>query len=250
MDFRVLSAVLGFLCLILVYFAFSGGGGLTETVFVNRTVYPEAGLEVFYLFPGRCVDCDLTIPGQCDFCNSYYDDRVMDLLSNELGVPLQFRVSEYINRPGLLVVTSEKMDVGDAGSRHNMAKMLCDFAKVEESCDFHQGFVDDVRSCSEKYGVVDGLIYHTSSIGCSGCLRTDEVVGELVKLYYNDSLMYDAVTFDRQGEGKNYIAECLPVFDNNAFAPQLVCTKTARDLTGIFTLGEATDFADECIEAG
>ncbi len=236
--------------LLSVYIITGCGGG--KAAVVNNTVYPVEGLRVVYLYPARCAECDLAVPGQCSYCNSYYDLRLMDLLSQEVGVPVEFAVSDIVSKPNVFVVDDGRATLGDARTRWNIANTLCRFAGVEKSCQLFNEELDRVRNCIADYGVDENqLIYHTSSRNCPVCTRTDGIIEDLVDLEYNDTLMYSVYTVDHADPGeRKMITECMQAFDYVDYAPQLLCPASGRDLTGDFTLGRAREFADQCIEAG
>jgi hypothetical protein len=250
LDFRLISAALAVFCLVLAGYVFLSGGGV-RTVYVNNTVYPSENLSVSYLYPLRCVNCDLNKPGQCDYCNSYYDLRVMDMLSQEVGVPVRFYVSDTVERPNVLVAYNGKMALGDGRSRFNIANTLCRFAGVKKSCELYSSEVAKVRTCVAKYGLsVNSLVYHRSSGNCPTCSKTDAIVDELRKLSYDESVKYDVYSVDRSDSAQaGFMSACLQVFDSVDYVPQLVCPGNGRDLTGQFTLAQAQEFADQCIEA-
>ncbi len=250
MDYKVLAGVFGVLCIVLAAYALVGGGGV-KTVVVNSTIYPVAGLNVIYLYPLRCVDCDLTVPGSCDYCTSYYDDRLMDLISQEVGAPVEFFVSDTVNKPSVLVASDGRVTLGDARTRYNIASTLCSFAGVQKSCEFVSSELGRISECISKYGVSDTtLIYHTSSTNCPVCKQTDGYADDLAKLEYNDTLKYSVKVVDHADKTQSKIlTECMSSFDNIDYAPQLLCPANGFDLTGEFTLSQAREFADKCIES-
>jgi hypothetical protein len=248
MDFKLVSGVLGVLCIVLAALAVMGGGGV-KTVYVNNTVYPVSDLSVQYLYPLRCVNCDLNVPGQCDYCNSYYDERTMDLISQDMGVPVKFFISDAILRPGLLVSYKDKVTLGDGRTRFNIASTLCDFAKAKASCDFFNGYLSRSIECVKGFGVAaDTMVYQTASKSCPLCSKTDAVVEGLRGQDYSDGVKYKVFTADRSGLSAGIISNCMQAFDGDNYAPQLICPKTGKDLTGDFTLSQAREFADKCIE--
>ncbi|MFH1055621.1 MAG: hypothetical protein V1744_05970 [Candidatus Altiarchaeota archaeon] len=250
MDFKAVSWGLGVLCVVLAAYALLGGA--TRTVYVNNTVYPKDNLTVYYLYPLRCIDCDLNKQGQCDYCTSYYRSEMMELLSQDLGVPVSFHISDVVSKPNALIVYNEKITLSDGRSRYNIANTLCRFAGVKKSCELFDGELKRVKECVSRYGVdEDTLVYHTNSKDCAVCSKTDEIVGKLIGLEYNDTMKYTAKMFDHSDpQGKKIFSDCLQSFDNTDYVPQLLCTGSGRDLTGEFTLKQATDFADLCIESG
>ncbi|MBU0762268.1 MAG: hypothetical protein KKD39_04530 [Candidatus Altiarchaeota archaeon] len=249
MDNRNLLVGLSVLCVILVALIFSGA--TSTTVYINRTVYPVEGLQVFYLYPLRCVNCDLNKPGQCDFCTSYYDVRLMDLVSQEVGAPVKFVVSDVVQRPNVLVVNDDKMTLGDAKTRYNIANTLCRFAGVEKSCALFNGELARIESCVEGLGVEPGtVVYHTSSGNCPVCRKMDSIVSELKGLEYQDGTYYNVKSADHQNKDDiKIVTDCMNSFDNIDYAPQLLCPINGMDLTGEFTLGQAREFADKCIQS-
>ncbi len=190
-------------------------------------------------------------PGQCDYCTSYYDVRTLGLVSDEVGVPLEFRVSDAVTTPGVFVSYNGKATLGDARTRYNIAGTLCRFAGVNRSCEYFVGQSRRVSECVKGYGVGDkSLVYHTGGGGCVMCEKTDKVVAELEGLSFDDDTPYLVAWADRsKASGAKIITDCFQSYDSASYAPQLLCPASGRDLTGGFTLGQARDFADNCIEA-
>ncbi|MBD3387942.1 MAG: hypothetical protein GF414_03270 [Candidatus Altiarchaeales archaeon] len=249
MDYRFAAGVLGVICLILAGFIVFGGTVHTEVVEFNNTVYPVEDLTVYYLYPLRCVDCDLHVQGECDYCTSYYDIRLMDLISQEVGTPVQFKVSDAVSKPAVMVMYEDKATLGDARTRYNIAHTICLLSGLEKSCQLFESELERVGSCVEGYGLgEDSIVYHTSSGNCPICESTDKVVDELEGLEYDDGVVYDVYTADH-AVNKEILTDCLQAFDRTEYAPQLLCPATGKDLTGDFTLSEAREFADKCIEA-
>ena len=248
MDYRFVSAFLMVCVLALVFYVVSAVPAV-ETVVVDSIVYPVDGLAVTYLYPIRCVDCDLNVAGQCDFCNSYYDIRSMDVLSHDVGVPLSHAVSDVVDKPALFLVSEGKSTLGDARSKVTIANNLCRFAKVQKSCDLFTKELENLGLCVGGYGIGENtLIYHTSSGKCNVCGKTDPIADELAKLDFNDTVKYSVYTVDHNSaDGKQLISECLGAFNNINYAPQLLCPNNGADLTGQFTLSEAREFADVCM---
>jgi hypothetical protein len=248
MDYKVVSGALALVCVALAAFAFLGGGA--GKVCVNSTIYPSDDLRVYYLYPLRCVNCDLNKPGQCDYCNSYYDARVMDMVSQEVGAPVQFFVSDVVSRPNVFIASKEKVTLGDARTRFNIANTLCSFAGIKKSCDLYGSEMGKMKKCMVAAGLSDKtLTYQTKGSGCATCVKTDELVQQLRTLDYNDTTKYSVQVIDRSGDGKKIMSDCLQAFDDDAYAPQLICPANGKDLTGDFTLGQAREFADKCMEA-
>jgi hypothetical protein len=249
MDFKVVSAVLAVLCLVLGALALSGGG--VRTVYVNSSAEAPEDLAVSYLYPLRCVNCDLNKPGECDYCNSYYDERVMDTLGEAVGVPIRFFVSDSVSRPGVLVAYKGKMTLGDGRTKYNLAHTLCQFAGVKVSCDLFQGESVKVKACMDKYGVPSGsVLYQTGGKDCPACQKTTGVVEELRASSYNESSSYVVRTVDRSDASqKRLVSECMQSFDSAEYVPQLLCPASGSDLTGQFTLSQAQQFADRCVES-
>jgi hypothetical protein len=249
MDYKLVSAGLAILSIVLASLILAGG---TERVVeVNNTVYPQEGLRVYYMYPLRCVDCDLNKPGQCDYCTSYYDARLMDLLSQEVGVPVEFHVSDTVHRPSVLVVYDGKITLGDARTRYNIANTLCSFAKIEKSCTLFTGELERVEECVAAYGVEPGtVVYHTSSRQCPVCIGTDKSIKKLEGLEYEEGVGYSVHVVDHADEqALKILSDCFRAFDDVDYVPQLLCPVTGKDLTGEFTLSQASEFADNCIKA-
>jgi hypothetical protein len=245
MDYRVSTGFLAVLCVLFGALLLSG----SQSQSVQESV-DASGLDVFYLYPMRCVECDLHQPGQCDFCTSYYDERVMELIGGEVGVHLRFVFSDVVERPNILVIKDDRMTLGDAKSKHNMANTLCHFGEVQKSCDLFYSEVGKISSCIEGYGIDSGsIIYHTNSERCPSCRATDSVVSELQTLEYIEGIYYPVYRLDRAESGnQNLILECLRFFDNIDYVPQLLCPLNGQSLTGEFGLNEALDFAEDCMQ--
>jgi len=243
MDFRVVSGVLAVLCVVLAVVIVSASAPAVPV--------SSANISVYYLYPLRCVDCDLNKLGQCDYCTSYYDERTLGLVSDEVGVPLEFRVSDAVNTPGVFVSYKNKATLGDARTRYNIAGTLCRFAGVNKSCVYYGAQSKRVSECVAGFGLGKGaLVYHTGGSGCVKCEKTDKVVSGLESLSYDDNTPYLVKWADRsKASGAKIVSDCFQSYDNPSYAPQLLCAATGRDLTGDFTLGQARDFADKCIEA-
>ena len=237
------------MCLALAAYVLLGAG--TRTVYVNSTVYPRDDLSVSYIFPARCVGCDLNKPGQCDFCTSYYDARMMDVLSQDVGVPVRFYVSDVVQKPNVIVEYRNKMTLGDGRSKYNIAHQLCDDTGSEIPCRLFSGEVQRIRACVSKYGVgINTVVYHRSGKDCPLCSKTDPVVAELKGASYNDDTKYRVYAVDESvPDERKMLSECMQGFDNSDYAPQLLCPANGEDLTGEFGLSQATAFADRCIEA-
>lgn len=249
MDYRIVSAGLGVVCLVLAAYVLVGG--TVETQILNSTVYPVEDLMVYYLYPVRCVDCDLRVPGECDYCTSYYDDRLMDLISQEVGAPVQFEISDAVNRPGVFVVYRDQATLGDARTRYNIAHTICTLSGLEKSCELFASELKRVRECVQDFGVEeDAIIYHTSSVNCPVCSATDGIIEDLKDLEYDDNIGYEVKTVDHAvKEERKILTDCMRAFDNIEYAPQLLCPKVGKELTGQFSLSQAREFADQCIEA-
>jgi len=255
MDYKLVTAALAVLCLILAAYiivAPKAGVGGQSTVYVNNTVYPKDDLRVYYLYPLRCVECDLTKPGQCDYCTSYYDVRLMDMISQEVGVPVEFKVSDVVSKPAVFVVTKDKSTLGDARTRFNIDNTVCGLAGVKAACDAFKANLDAMRACVTRAGLpVNGLVYQTSSQDCPVCKNVDGIASQLGALSYNDTVEYSVKIVDRADDSqRKLISDCFGAFDKQDYAPQLLCPATGKDLTGEFTLSQAQAFADRCIEAG
>lgn len=242
MDQKIVSAFLGvlvvFMGLYIVGSAFSDGGCVNET----KVVYPDSDLSVFYLYPLRCVDCDLTEGGACDYCNSYYDLRLMDLVSDEVGVPVEFVVSDVVSRPNVFVVYDDKAVLGDARTRYNIAGTVCAISGLEKPCSVYAKALQDMQSCLSDYGVADdAIVYHRSSENCPVCSKTDRVVEDL------RGEGYSVYTLDHaDGDDMDVIRNCMAAFDHVDYTPQLLCPTTGKDLTGEFDLSQGIDFAETC----
>ena len=249
MDYKVVSGVLGVLCVLLAAFVVLGAGA--KTVYVNNTVYPRDDLSVSYIYPARCVSCNLNKPGACDFCESYYDNRMMDVLSQDVGVPVSFFVSDVVQKPNVIVEYKSKMTLGDGRSKYNIAHQLCDVTGSETPCRLFNGEVQRIRSCVSKYGVgMNTVVYHRGGKDCALCTKTDPVVDDMKNANYNDNTKYKVFAVDESVlEERKLISECMQGFDNSDYAPQLLCPANGEDLTGEFSLSQATAFADRCIEA-
>ncbi|MFH0863143.1 MAG: hypothetical protein V1875_08970 [Candidatus Altiarchaeota archaeon] len=249
MDYKLVSAALGILCIALAAYVLSGAG--VNTVYVNNTVYPRENLSVSYIYPSRCVDCDLNKPGECDYCTSYYDDRMMDILSQDVGAPVRFYVSEVVEKPNVIVEYRQRMTLGDGRSKYNIAHQLCDVAGLAASCSLFDGEMQRIRACVSRYGVgVNTVVYHRSSKDCTLCTKMDAVVDELKNANFDENTKYKVFVVDESSpEEKKLLSECMQGFDNSDYAPQLLCPANGEDLTGEFTLGKATAFADRCMEA-
>jgi hypothetical protein len=248
MDYKLVSGVLVVLCVALAAYAIIGAGG-AKTVCQNNTVYPTDDLRVYYLYPLRCVNCNLNVPGQCDFCNSYYDERMMDLVSQDVGVPVKYYVSDVVERPNVFVASNEKVTLGDARNRLNIAQTLCRFAKVAKSCKLFNSEMSKVASCLKDYNLMAGeVVYHTSATGCTMCAKTDAVVGDLLDQDYNDTMKYSVYKAESTAQSGQIMTKCLQMLDSGGSLPQLICPDANKDLTGEFTLSQARDFADRCIE--
>jgi hypothetical protein len=249
MDYKLVSVGLAVLCLVLASLILAGG--TEKTIYVNNTMYPKEDLRVLYLYPLRCVDCDLNKPGQCDYCTSYYDVRLMDMLSQEVGVPVEFHVSDTVHRPSVLVAYDGKVTLGDARTRYNIANTLCRFAGVEKSCTLFKAELERVTNCVGDYGIEPGtVVYHTSSRQCPVCAGTDKAANELIGLEYDDSVKYRVYSIDHaDSQEKKILSDCFRAFDDIDYVPQLLCPVTGKDLTGEFTLSQAREFADQCLEA-
>jgi len=251
MDYRVVSGVLAVVCLFLAAYVFVVGGPVKSVVVNNTVASPSGDFGAYYLYPLRCVNCNLNEPGQCDYCNSFYDERVMDLVSQDVGVPVQFYISDAVKWPGILVMSKGRVTLGDARKRINIAQTLCDFAGVKKSCEYFAGQMNGVRECVKSFGIDEKtLVYHTNTgKDCPACAKTGSVVEELKALNYDDNTKYAVFTADRAvSEKGKIITQCLGSYDNNPTVPQLICPGTYRDLTGEFTLSQAQEFADKCVE--
>jgi hypothetical protein len=248
MEYKHVSAALAVLCLVLA--GLIASGAVSREVYVNKTVYPQDDLRVYYLYPLRCIDCDLNKPGQCDFCNSYYDERMMDTLSQSVGVPVKYYVSDAVNRPNVFVASKDKVILGDGRGRFNIAHTLCSFAKVEPSCELFSQELVRVGSCVAGYGLGKGdVVYHTNSKNCAECQKTEPIVAELKGLDFEGAKINVRSVDSTDAAQMKLMQECLQGFDNTDYAPQLLCPKTGKDLTGVFTLSQARDFAEECLRA-
>ncbi len=221
---------------------------IKETIEINNTIYPIDGLDVFYLYPLRCVNCDLMIEGQCDYCTSYYDERVMDLLSQQVGVPVDLKISDVVNKPSVFIVKNEKATLADARNRYTIANSLCKFANVESSCKMLESELERAVTCLEKRGIEkDSIIYHKSSVQCGECSKTDPMIDEMKKMEAQDGENYKVAILDQADpEDKKTLADCMDVYNNIQYVPQLICPTSGKDITGSFTLSKATDFADDC----
>jgi hypothetical protein len=249
MDFKLVSGVLGLLCLVLAAYALLGGGVRTETVVAQCPL--QGNLSAYYLYPLRCVNCDLNAPGQCDYCTGYYDERTIGLVGADVGVPLQFKLSDAVNVPGVFVVSGGKATLGDGRTRYNIAQTLCQFAGVKESCDYFHGQRDRMLACVAGYNLAPGtVVYHTGGKDCTACSKADSIVAELKGLQYNDTVGYGVFVADRsKPQGAKIVSDCMQFFDAKTYVPQLLCPATGRDLGGDFTLSQAREFADRCIES-
>jgi len=250
MDFR--DVVIGVLVLIVFFLGFfawtllSGGR--------PAVVGPEAsGLRVYYLYPSRCVNCDLRVPGQCDFCTSYYDDRVMGTLGADLGVSFDFVISDVVDKPNVFIVRDGKATLVDAKSKYGIAAGLCSFTGVGKACAAFRDEVNRTRECVKKYGVAeDALVYHYSRSECIFCEKTTPVVDSLVgEVSYNESVPYVVrKADDKNAEDKKFLSDCFGSFVNLDFVPQVICPKTGESITGaVEKLSTLREFADKCIEA-
>ncbi|MFH1403709.1 MAG: hypothetical protein ABIH11_05510 [Candidatus Altiarchaeota archaeon] len=252
LDYRVVSVALAFLLLAVVGYHFQTIRSVEPVVVEKKVVEgEESDLQVFYLYPARCVDCDLNVPGQCDYCNSYYDERVMGLLSGELGVPVRFFVTDIVVRPNVFVASGDKAGLGDGRTKYNIANTVCELAGSEKSCELHESEVKRVKDCVARYGLADDtIVYHYTKSGCNSCARTTPVVQELLGLEYNETLKYTVHYVDHgDKEEMKLINECFMSFNYIDYVPQALCPANGKDLTGEFSLGMIRDFTDACIEA-
>ncbi|MCX6695181.1 MAG: hypothetical protein NTU61_02645 [Candidatus Altiarchaeota archaeon] len=246
MDVR--DYVIGVLVLVLAagaVFVFSGveKGGVVENA---------SGVQVFYLFPQRCVSCDLRTPGECDFCTSYYDDRVMGVIGQELGVELKFVVSDAVDQPNVFVVNGWRAGLIDAKSKYVIADGLCKFANVSKSCDALKSEVNRTRECVKRYSLTeDTLVYHYSTSGCIHCARTTPLFDDLLSESYNETYGYKVRKADDNNTGdRKMLDECFGSFMNLDYVPQVVCPRNGDSITGgIEKLSTLREFADKCIEA-
>jgi len=249
MDYKLVSGVLGVVCLLLASYVVVVGSGAGKTVYVNNTVYPKQGLSVYYLYPLRCVSCDLNTQGACDYCTSYYGAQMMDSLSQSVGVPINYVVSDVVARPNIVMVNGEKLTLADGRSKYNIAHALCGFAGVKESCSLFSSEIDRVKSCVKKYGIdASTVVYTSSSKECPLCSKENDIVAQLFTLEFSDGVEYKVKSVDyTNSQERQLVSDCMQAFDNLEYVPQLLCPANGKQLTGEFTLSAARDFADECM---
>ncbi|MFC2162735.1 hypothetical protein ACFLRF_03565, partial [Candidatus Altiarchaeota archaeon] len=81
------------------------------------------------------------------------------------------------------------------------------------------------------------------------CKRTNQIVGQLLELEYDDGVEYKVTSVDHSSKQEmKLINECFTVFSNIDYVPQVLCPANGKDLTGEFSLGQLRNFADQCIE--
>ena len=234
----VLSALSGYLYL----------NPARETVEVKNTVYPVEGVQAFYLYPLRCIDCDLNVPGECDLCASYYDERIMDLLSSQVGVPVKFAISDAVDLAAIFIIDGNRATLADGRNRYNIANTLCEFANIEVSCGILEDELKRSRACLLRHGIEENsIIYHRATKGCAQCQMTDRIIQDMRELTDDYDRPYSIAILDQDiAEDKRTVTECMDVFNNMHYVPQLICPATGRDISGGFTLSQARDFAQEC----
>ena len=208
-------------------------------------------MQVFYLYPSRCVGCDLKVAGECDYCTSYYDERVMGLLSEELGVEIKWFKTDVVDRPNVFVVSGDRVGLGDARNKHNIAHTVCEITGMQRVCRMFNEEIDRAATCAEKHGIdKNSIIYHYVTKGCNTCVRTTPIINELSGLMYDDTQRYNVKLLDHNKKDElNILNDCFSSIVNLDYVPQIICPATGKDLSGDFTLSILRDFADACIEA-
>jgi len=213
---------------------------------------PDAsGARVYYLYPKRCVSCDLTKPGQCDYCNSYYDERVVGTVGADLGLSMEYLVSDAVESPNVMIINGGAANLADAKGKYILAKGLC-VNLGGKSCEAFSGEISRTKSCIAKYNISeDTLVYHYRRGECIYCDKTTPYIDSLAaEVSYNDTYHYKVLKIDDKSPSERRILDdCFSTYVNLDYVPQVICPKTGESITGaIEKLSAARAFADKCIE--
>ncbi|MBD3261534.1 MAG: hypothetical protein GF334_07625 [Candidatus Altiarchaeales archaeon] len=219
--------------------------GLTRVSDSNTLPSMDSGLTVLYLYPSRCVDCSQKGPGACDYCNSYYDETLLEAVSQELVVPINWYFTSFVSEATLVVAggDADEFGVGAVEGKYGIANTLCAVAEHEKSCLMRDKELERVESCIEKYNLTpETLIYHYTSGECSHCEYTSAEVTQ-----YQRESGKPVYWIDHQDpEQKKILDECFGAFTNLNLVPQLLCPRNGLDLTGRSSVNQIYSFANRC----
>jgi len=204
---------------------------------------------VYYLYPKRCIACEINIPPSCDGCHGFYDEQALSAVSSDLGVPLFFVVSEAVSDASLMIMADGRALLGSAKSKLMISQAVCAATGVKESCGVYSDYLSTVISCFEDFGFdSSALIYHHGG-GCVHCSEMEESVRELMNLSYEGS-PYSVVWLSEDDESeKEVLQECVGSILDLRYIPQVICPANVKTHVGAMDLSQLRDFADECIEA-
>lgn len=225
--------------------------GFRASNYLNPTSEPDAnGLDVVYLYPERCINCERHIPPTCGDCNTFYlDQNILSALGDDLGVNLKLHVSDAVYEPSIFITYGNKATLASAKGKLAIANALCSGMNVEKSCNIVEASLSGVGDCISKYNVTDDtLLYHHGS-SCEECERTKPFVRELETLAYDGESYKVLWIDDENSEQMKILKECASDYMDLNYIPQVFCAANVRSKTGRMILSELRDFADDCIDA-
>lgn len=209
--------------------------------------YSDA-VGVFYMYPGRCVDCSRRVPPTCEDCDTFYGDaQVLDSIGSEFDVPINPVVSDTVYNPSLYVVYKGRAYLTIARSKHNIAEALCTLTFNEKACEVLRANIGNAGECFSKYGIEADTVIYYYSMNCPGCDEVDEYLSELAELDY-DGKPY-TVRRILMGDSSDRLPECAAGYYDIGTVPQLFCPSNLQSKKGKLDLGVIRDFAEDCIDA-
>ncbi len=250
-----LFAVMGFVLGAWLVGSKLGGGAETTTLGCPALKCPECSnpdLMVFYLYPKRCVSCNVKNPPEsCMGCERYYDVDVVNSVSEDIGVHLTPYVADMVNEPSVLIAYKSVSALGSAKNKYNIAKSICAVAGVKSACNVSTGLLGGLQSCLAGYNVSeDTVVYYQLSGGCEFCEQTRPYVEELEALNYSDGTPYKVAWFDSKNDTQKAVLEkCVNEFVDLRYVPLVFCPANGFSKTGAMKLSDLRDFADDCFKA-
>mgnify|MGYP006288816153 FL=1 len=205
----------------------------------------DVGLQVFYLYPQRCIDCVEGTSRDCEFCSMYYNERVLDSVSESLGFPLKWYPSSLVSEGSVFVAGNGNVGLGVADNKFSIANTVCKITGHERACSLRGQELERSIQCLEKYGIhEDTLIYHYTTRGdCSHCEDTTRTMNQ-----YVGETGDDVVWIDHSNKTQlNILNDCMRAFSTRQYVPELLCPENGLSIVGrISNTGKVEKFAEDC----
>ncbi len=213
----VLVVVLG--CF-LIYSGFSDNGCENKS----------SEVVVYYLMPLDCVDCN---------------PEMLEDISSKLEIYVKSVESDSVTRPSVFVVAGNKSTLGLANSELNILSLLCEFAKLEESCVLQDELlsVSSAVECLSKHNISDDAVFFYTQDECAPC--SDML--PWIKQLKAEGFVFHVVDVDK-GEDMSFADECLTqVLDIDGIIPQFACVSNGQNRLGAFTsIEDMRSFSENC----